>query len=90
MKYDWEDEFLEYFNNEDDNDPPEQFLVVAIAVVNTETGEAALIEVGETGEETGSVTQAEYLRDILADAKARYSEALADMGAWYMEWHRVH
>lgn len=81
MKYEWEQEVTGAL--EQMQTLPNHLAAVAIAVVNTETGEAALVELAETGEEAGSVIEADYRKDILGDAQARYSEALAAMeGAW--------
>ena len=78
MKYDWEDDFECYFEDDPDDMPPE-YVVVALAVVNTDTGEAALIQVAESGEAPGSVVEADYCRDIAYDANSAYEAALEAM-----------
>lgn len=80
-KYPWESDFLNYLTDAEWRDPPEHLEVVAMAVINTETGEAALIEVMDSGE-TG-VIQADYRKDILGDAEARYVETLEERAAMY-------
>lgn len=80
MKYEWENEIEEILAHGDiDCEMPEGMVVLAVAVANVETGEAALIQINGDGEPAGSVISANYRMDILGDAQGHYDSARSAM-----------
>jgi len=74
MKYEWEESTSKAIKS---GVIPENQEVIAYAVANHETGEAALI-IAPNYEPVQGVTEADYWQDIYGDAQEKYSNAVRD------------
>lgn len=75
MKYGWErkaNRMFEHIADESHGD----FLVLAVAVANVETGEAALLRFDE---DDGHVVTADFWQDVHGDAETHYHDTVMAM-----------
>ena len=78
MNYSWESKVKKAIKRLGDDILPKGFELVGLAVVNTQLGEASLVENPNYEPEVG-VCESDLRNDILGDAKHQHKQSLA----WY-------